>query len=202
MSLTTSIGQAQALSGRDRSAARQYRDKLTTLYGKDAAAKMAILARLAFSTPVHLDQVVYEGIEHITADDLEYARDLGLGLKLIGTAERVDGGYKFYGHKQFGSLTPVWTRLGIHAMDTSDPNALTTGIGDREEVERAFRRLNADQRAVIVLQYYRDLTLTDIAVVLQVPVGTVRSRLHYAKRALRSAIEADARPPIQKGRMA
>ena len=41
-------------------------------------------------------------------------------------AERVDGGYKFYGHKQFGSLTPVWTRLGIHAMDTSDPNAPKT----------------------------------------------------------------------------
>jgi alkylation response protein AidB-like acyl-CoA dehydrogenase len=36
-------------------------------------------------------------------------------------AERVDGGYRFYGHKTFGSLTPVWTRLGIHAMDTSDP---------------------------------------------------------------------------------
>ena len=38
-------------------------------------------------------------------------------------AERVDGGYKFYGRKAFGSLTPVWTRLGIHAMDTSDPKA-------------------------------------------------------------------------------
>jgi homoserine dehydrogenase len=59
--------------------------------GKDAAAKMAIVARLAFDTPVHLDQVTYEGIELITADDMEYAQDLGLGLKLIGTAERIDG---------------------------------------------------------------------------------------------------------------
>jgi homoserine dehydrogenase len=57
--------------------------------GRDAAAKMAIIARLAFDTPVHIDQVRYEGIEHIQPDDLEYARDLGLGLKLIGTAERV-----------------------------------------------------------------------------------------------------------------
>ncbi|MGH2867449.1 MAG: homoserine dehydrogenase [Solirubrobacteraceae bacterium] len=57
--------------------------------GRDAAAKMAILARLAFETPVHIDQVPYEGIEQIQPDDLEYARDLGLGLKLIGTAERV-----------------------------------------------------------------------------------------------------------------
>jgi len=57
--------------------------------GRDAAAKMAIIARLAFETPVHIDQVSYEGIEQIQPDDLEYARDLGLGLKLIGTAERV-----------------------------------------------------------------------------------------------------------------
>src|SRR4029077_6576675 len=41
--------------------------------GRDAAAKMAILARLAFNTPVHLDQVGYEGIERLTADDMEYA---------------------------------------------------------------------------------------------------------------------------------
>ena len=38
-------------------------------------------------------------------------------------AERVDGGYKFTGRKSFGSLTPVWTRLGVHGMDTSDPKA-------------------------------------------------------------------------------
>ncbi len=57
--------------------------------GRDAAAKMAIIARLAFETPVHIDQVRYEGIERIQPDDLEYARDLGLGLKLIGAAERI-----------------------------------------------------------------------------------------------------------------
>ena len=60
--------------------------------GRDAAAKMAILARLAFGAPVHLGDVPYEGIEHLQSDDMEYARELGLGLKLIGTAERRDGG--------------------------------------------------------------------------------------------------------------
>jgi homoserine dehydrogenase len=60
--------------------------------GRDAAAKMAILARLAFGAPVRLDDVPYEGIEHLRGEDLEYARELGLGLKLIGTAERRDGG--------------------------------------------------------------------------------------------------------------
>src|SRR5438270_8492519 len=60
--------------------------------GRDAAAKMAILARLAFGTPVHLDEVRFEGIEHIQSDDLEYARELDLSLKLVGTAERRQGG--------------------------------------------------------------------------------------------------------------
>jgi homoserine dehydrogenase len=69
--------------------------------GRDAAAKMAILARLAFETPVHIDQVRYEGIEHIQPDDLEYARELGLGLKLIGTAERIDEGLSVRVHPAF-----------------------------------------------------------------------------------------------------
>jgi homoserine dehydrogenase len=69
--------------------------------GRDAAAKMAILARLAFGTPVHLDQVPYEGIEHLQTDDLQYARELGLGLKLIGTAERRDGGLSVRVHPAF-----------------------------------------------------------------------------------------------------
>jgi len=66
-------------------------DPTEDVNGSDAAAKMAILARLAFDTPVHIDQVTFEGIELITADDMQYAQDLGLGLKLIGTAERIDG---------------------------------------------------------------------------------------------------------------
>jgi len=69
--------------------------------GSDAAAKMAILARLAFDTPVHLDQVRYEGIEEIQPDDLEYARELGLGLKLIGTAERIGDALSVRVHPAF-----------------------------------------------------------------------------------------------------
>jgi homoserine dehydrogenase len=60
--------------------------------GADAAAKMAILARLAFHTPVTLSEVSYEGIEAIQPDDLAYAKELGLSLKLLGIAERRDGG--------------------------------------------------------------------------------------------------------------
>ncbi len=69
--------------------------------GRDAAAKMAILARLAFDTPVRLDQVTYEGIEHIQPDDLEYAHELGLELKLLGTAERIGDGLSVRVHPAF-----------------------------------------------------------------------------------------------------
>jgi homoserine dehydrogenase len=69
--------------------------------GRDAAAKMAILARLAFGTPVHLNDVHYEGIEQLHGDDLEFARELGLGLKLIGTAERRRGGLSVRVHPAF-----------------------------------------------------------------------------------------------------
>jgi len=60
--------------------------------GADAAAKMAILARLAFGAPVALADVSYEGITEIQPDDIAYAKELGLSLKLLGVAERRDGG--------------------------------------------------------------------------------------------------------------
>jgi homoserine dehydrogenase len=60
--------------------------------GADAAAKMAILARLAFDTPVSLDDVSYEGITEIRPEDMAYAKELGLSLKLLGVAEVTDGG--------------------------------------------------------------------------------------------------------------
>jgi homoserine dehydrogenase len=67
-------------------------DPTADVSGADAAAKMAILARLAFHTPVTLDQVSYEGIEAVELDDLAYAKELGLSLKLLGVAERREEG--------------------------------------------------------------------------------------------------------------
>jgi homoserine dehydrogenase len=91
---------AEALAEAQRSGYAEA-DPSDDVSGRDAAAKMAILARLAFGTPVHLDEVRYEGIEHLQGDDLEYARELGLGLKLIGTAERRDGGLSVRVHPAF-----------------------------------------------------------------------------------------------------
>jgi RNA polymerase sigma-70 factor (ECF subfamily) len=67
-------------------------------------------------------------------------------------------------------------------------------LADRDQLDRAFRRLPIEQRAVIVLHHYEGLPLTEVADALRIPVGTARSRLHYALRTLRTALEADARP--------
>lgn len=75
----------------------------------------------------------------------------------------------------------------------TSPDAAAS-VADRDELERAFRRLSVDQRAVVVLHHYAGLTSAEIASTLHVPAGTVRSRLHLATRQLRAAIEADARP--------
>ena len=63
-------------------------DPTDDVNGADAAAKMAILARLAFHTPVGLEDVSFEGISEISPDDLAYAKELGLSLKLLGVAEQ------------------------------------------------------------------------------------------------------------------
>ena len=76
-------------------------DPTEDVSGGDAAAKMAILARLAFNTPVHVDDVVLEGIEHLTTDDIAYAHEFGLGLKLLGTAERVGDALSVRVHPAF-----------------------------------------------------------------------------------------------------
>lgn len=67
-------------------------DPTADVGGADAAAKMAILARLAFGVDVAFEDVAFEGIENITADDIAYAREFDLVLKLVGTAERIGEG--------------------------------------------------------------------------------------------------------------
>ena len=78
----------------------------------------------------------------------------------------------------------------------------TLSVADRDALDRAFRRLTVEQRAVFVLHHHVGLALVEIADTLGIPAGTARSRLHYATRLLREAIEADLEPVIPQGRMA
>lgn len=66
-------------------------------------------------------------------------------------------------------------------------------LADRDQLERGFRRLKAEQRALLVLRHYLDLEPSEIALTLGIPPGTARSRLHYAHEAMRAALEAEAR---------
>jgi RNA polymerase sigma-70 factor (ECF subfamily) len=66
-------------------------------------------------------------------------------------------------------------------------------VDDRDLLERAFRRLTVEQRAVLVFHHYLGLTISEVAARTGLPDGTAKSRLHHATRALRASIEADAR---------
>jgi RNA polymerase sigma-70 factor (ECF subfamily) len=67
-------------------------------------------------------------------------------------------------------------------------------LAQRDELERAFRRLSGEQRAVLVMHHYLGLSGAEIAAALGLSPGTVRSRLHYGRQQMRAAIEADSRP--------
>ena len=70
----------------------------------------------------------------------------------------------------------------------------STAVADQDQLERAFRRLRPEDRAILVLRHYLDLSVPDIADALRIPLGTAKSRLHRAMDELRAALEADARP--------
>ena len=79
-------------------------------------------------------------------------------------------------------------------LDLASESDDIQAISDRDELERAFRQLPLDQRAVFVLHHYVGLPLVVVADTLGIPDGTARSRLHYATRTLRAAFDA-ARVP-------
>jgi RNA polymerase sigma-70 factor, ECF subfamily len=77
-------------------------------------------------------------------------------------------------------------------------------IAERDALERGFRRLDPEQRALIVLHHYLDLSLPEVAETMRIPLGTAKSRLHRALSAMRASLDADARVngAIAEGRFA
>ena len=84
----------------------------------------------------------------------------------------------------------------LRLLPTDEPIAREdlSSVIDRDQLERGFRRLSIEHRAVVVLYHYLDKPLDEIARILEIPVGTAHSRLHHAMRAMRAALDADARP--------
>jgi RNA polymerase sigma-70 factor (ECF subfamily) len=82
--------------------------------------------------------------------------------------------------------------VDVQVLEIPEPDG-SIDLADRDQIERGFSRLDTDQRAVLVLHYYLGLRLDEAAVVLGIPPGTVKSRLHRATVAMRAALDADAR---------
>lgn len=83
------------------------------------------------------------------------------------------------------------------SLHVSDPPSVPDRIGHiiaRDQLEQALRRISVEHRAVLVLRYYVDLPVEEVAVALDIPSGTVKSRLHRAHQTLRGALEAGVRP--------
>ena len=81
---------------------------------------------------------------------------------------------------------------------SDDPIEILT-VHDRDQLDRAFRRLTLEQRAVLVFHHYVGLTSEEVADRLGIPVGTAKSRIHHATAALRASVDADARSPRASG---
>jgi RNA polymerase sigma-70 factor (ECF subfamily) len=89
----------------------------------------------------------------------------------------------------------------LHVLPVDGPPApdQLLSVADRDQLDRAFRRLKPDERAILALRFYLGYEPTEIADVLGEPAGTVRSRLHHAVRAMRAALDADARSVVAGG---
>jgi RNA polymerase sigma-70 factor (ECF subfamily) len=97
-----------------------------------------------------------------------------------------------------GHRSGVWKpNLVVLHEGAAAPDALGQ-VHDRDQLERSFRRLSIDHRAVVVLHTYLGLSLEEIADTLGARPGTIRSRLHYAVRAMRAALDADERPSLRE----
>src|SRR5947208_2411412 len=196
--------------------------------GRDAAAKMAILARLAFGRPVHLDEVHYEGIEHLHGDDLEYARDLGLGLKLIGTAERREGGLSVRVHPAFlyaghplASVVGPFNAVTVEAeaiteITLSGPGAggrqtASAVLGDVVSVRTGGARPPAPPLELGLVEdvpnaYYLHLDLADRPGVLAAVTGVLGEEEVSIKSVVQRGMGASARlvmvtHPVQESRL-
>jgi homoserine dehydrogenase len=143
---TTGASYADAL-GRAQELGYAEADPTEDVGGADAAAKMAILARLAFHTAVRLDDVGFEGITAIKPDDLAYAKELGLSLKLLGVAERIGDGisvrvfpcFLYRGHPlapvegPFNAVmveAPTITEVTMSGPGAGGPETATAVLGD------------------------------------------------------------------------
>jgi RNA polymerase sigma-70 factor (ECF subfamily) len=92
--------------------------------------------------------------------------------------------------------------IRVLPVEPSDETSGIRTVDHRDQLERAFRRLTLEQRAVLVFHHYLGLQQAEVADRLGIPLGTVKSRLHHAELAMRASLDADSRSPISQERLA
>src|SRR5690242_18190658 len=85
------------------------------------------------------------------------------------------------------------SQIRVLPLDGQHDTGDILSVHDRDQLERAFRRLTLEQRAVLVFHHYVGLPLPQVAERLGIPLGTAKSRLHHATSALRASVDADGR---------
>lgn len=95
---------------------------------------------------------------------------------------------------EFRRGTRFRANFTVLTREPSTSDASTTAIADRELLDRGFARLSIEHRTIVVLRLHLGLSIEETADTLGIPVGTAKSRLHYATEGLRRALEADAVP--------
>jgi RNA polymerase sigma-70 factor, ECF subfamily len=123
-------------------------------------------------------------------------------LASVRDPDRIDGWLRrlvvnaCYGElRREGRVRRAEVRELAFAGSTSAPDGADR-LAQRDQLERAFRRLDADQRTALVLRHYLGLSLAEVADAMGVPVGTAKSRLNRAAQAMRASLDADARTSL------
>jgi RNA polymerase sigma factor (sigma-70 family) len=157
------------------------------------------LARPAYDRLYHLASLILRDEELASDAAQEALTSAWLHIRAVRDPDRFDAWLnRLTVHAAYGEARRRRGRLveiGIAQVDVPDGWDALGAVDDHDQLERGFRRLNPQQRAVLVVHHYLQLSDAEAAAVLGIPVGTVKSRLNRATVALRAAIEADNRIP-------
>jgi RNA polymerase sigma-70 factor, ECF subfamily len=166
-------------------------DAFATLAGA-AIFRLDAAARLILRDPDQAKDAVQETLVRAWRDlpTLRSPDRFDAWLHRLLVRACIDEARRLRRHRVDVELTP---------LDTPVVDDAVSLMADRDQLERGFSRLEPEARALVVLHYYLDLPLPEVAIALGIPLGTAKSRLHRALQSMRAALDADARSRAEIG---
>lgn len=161
----------------------------------DAVGRLDAVARLMTRDPEHAKDAVQETLVRAWRD-----------LPTLRDPDRFDAWLRRLLVRACIDELRKWRRRGVievQLLELHHPTSAdsSVSVAERDALNRGFRRLEPEQRALVVLVYYMGLPLNEAADALEIPLGTAKSRLHRSRETLRAALEADARTGlVEEGR--